>query len=383
MSTSDNLTSQEDIKKDEILSAIAEGSSDGIMRIDANGNIGSWTAGAERMLGYRPEEIVGESGDVIVPEELRQEVRKNIQTQMNEGFVFHVETVRLHKNGKRIPVLLTRMPLKNAEGETFGLLSVLKDISEQKKLRKQVEVLQRNNAMAKVAAKVAHEIRTPLGVLFLKSDLLMERLDMAFENWGKGDIEKHRKLLEKSQADIQKQIARLEEIANNYLHLSKTRSMEREEVHLKSFVKELSREIKEQFQQQTIALDFSMTDNVKTAYFDLQQFQRVIINLFRNSAEALNASNIKNGQIELTVERHDDWLTFVVRDNGPGMSDEIKESVFDPFTTTKSIGTGLGLYLVREIVENHGGTITIDAVPNGGTAVQISIPLKGKENRDA
>lgn len=387
-----NLTLEKTLlSEDLVLSAIVEGSTDGIIRVDSGRRIVAWTQGAERMLGYTREEIVGKSVDVIIPPEIRDEVREAMLEQIEGNLgVMHTETSRISKEGKTIPVLMTRIPLKDSEGKTVALLAIFKDITEQKKLQKEkiqlkseqkqlqkkLENLERNTAMARVAAKVAHEIRTPLGVLFLKSDLLLEKLDQAFENWGNGDPAIHRKSLDKCLGDIQRQISRLEEIANNYLHLSKSRSMERQDVNIKQFVKELETELKEHYTSEDLIIKISLNSEIKTAYFDPQQFQRVFANLVRNSREAIQHSEVKKGQIHIAVQDQDHSLIFRVTDNGPGMPEEIRETVFDPFTTTKSIGTGLGLYLTCEIVENHGGTISIESEPGQGTTIQITIPIE-------
>ncbi|HQH71005.1 MAG TPA: PAS domain S-box protein [bacterium] len=367
------------IDEDVILSAIVEGATDGIARIDADGRIVSWTTGAERLLGYSREEIVGREIFTIVPEDLRDAVRAGLRRQIQEGGVYHEETVRIHKKGKPVPVLLTRVPLQDARGKTVAFLVIFKDISEKKKLQKQVETLQRDNAMAKVAAKVAHEIRNPLGVLFLKSDLMVERLEMAFENWGKGNPGQHRAVLEKYVSDIKRQISRLEEIANNYLQISKIRMNEREDVDLHKFMEDLEAELREHHSSDEVTFVFSVDAGLTTAYLDPQQFQRVFANLVRNSVEAIQLSHKRKGRIEMRVARQEGGLEFLVSDNGPGIPAKIQETIFDPFTTTKSIGTGLGLYLAREIVENHQGSLVIDSAEGQGTRVRITIPLGDDE----
>lgn len=364
----------EDVKGDAVLSAIGEGSSDAITQVDANGVILAWTTGAERMMGYQRDEIVGQKIDLIIPSEMLEESLNSIRDQFSGNMgILHEETVRLHKSGKRIPVTLTRVPLTNDKGEIVALLAILKDVSEQRKLQKTIENLQRNTAMAKVAAKVAHEIRTPLGVLFLKSDMLTERMQNAFEEWGGDNGEFHQRKIEKCVHDIQKQINRLEEIANNYLHLSKSRAMERQVIRLPKLVKDIAKELTEQYKSSGVKIVTQVDEEVPPVDIDPQQFQRVVANLVRNSIEALTSSKVHNGKVTVAVSHNPNQVLLEVRDNGPGMPDDILEDVFDPFITTKSIGTGLGLYLVKEIVTNHGGEIAIDSGQDQGTAVRIML----------
>ncbi|RJP21595.1 MAG: PAS domain S-box protein [Candidatus Omnitrophota bacterium] len=371
------LLSEDDIDEDVILAAIGEVSSDVITRLDAEGRILAWTPGAEQMLGFTRDEIIGHSVNIIIPAELQELERERIRKQIEGGVgTLKEKTTRIHKSGDIVPVLLTRVPLYNRQGECVSLLAILKDLSAEEQLQKQIEHLQRDTAMAKVAAKVAHEIRTPLGVLFLKSDLLVERLEGAFEEWGAGDAERHRKVLKKCVVDIQKQISRLEEIANNYLHLSKTRAMEKTDVNLRMFIRDTITELREHYAEENITLKFEMPEMLPIVKIDIQQFQRAFANLFRNSVEAMRGTQRKDGEVCLSVQCRNNQIEFVVRDNGPGMPEDIRKAAFDPFTTTKSIGTGLGLYLVREIVENHGGTIQIHAVDGKGTTIRIVIPFQ-------
>ncbi len=387
-------TSMSVVTNDAMINAISESSTDVITQVDSEGNILFWTPGAEKMLGYSESEIVGKNIDVIVPQEIRDQVKRGLKEQFEKCLpVYHEETVRLSKTGERIPVMLTRVPIRNKECEVVALLAILKDISEQKHLRKerkslqkeqenlqrQVENLERNTAMAKVAAKVAHEIRTPLGVLFLKSDLLVERLRLAFEEWGMGDLEKHQTRLEKCVSDIQRQISRLEEIANNYLHLSKTRTMERENVNIKAFLQNVAKELREQYIEGEINIESHVEEGLPPLWVDSKQIERVFFNLVRNSVEAIRQSQMQNGYVHLNAKKSDNHIILEIEDNGPGMPSKIKQAVFDPFTTTKSIGTGLGLYLAKEIVENHGGTIEIVTEEGQGTTVRFTIPIRNVE----
>ncbi len=369
------------IEEDVILSAIGEVSSDVITRLDAEGRILAWTPGAEKMLGYSREEIIGQSIDSIVPTELREAERERIKKQIEGGAgILQEKTVRIHKSGEAVPVHLTRVPLHDRHGECVSLLAILKDLSAEQQLQKQIENLQRDTAMAKVAAKVAHEIRTPLGVLFLKSDLLVERLELAFEQWGQGNCERHQKVLEKCVVDIQKQISRLEEIANNYLQLSKTRALEKTETNLQLFIRDTAQELREHYADEKISFEFEVADELPTVKIDTQQIQRAFANLIRNSVEAMRGIQRDDARVRLTVCQHSNSIEFLISDNGPGMPEEIRQAAFDPFTTTKSIGTGLGLYLVREIVENHGGAIDIDAVEGQGTSIRLTIPIVKDSN---
>ncbi len=360
-----------------ILSAIGEGSADAITQVDKNLRIITWSPGAEKMLGYSAKEVIGKPVDLIMTPEVREHELERIQKQFDgELGAINVETVRLRKDGTPVHVQMTRIPMISSQGETSTLLAVLKDITKEKELRRKVELLERNQAMSKVAAKVAHEIRTPLGVLFLKSDLLVERLSVVFDEWGKGNVDTHKKALEKYVTDIQRQVSRLEEIANNYLHLSKSRTMERQDVDVEASLNEMLAEWKEQYKDEDIVWHLENKTKPLSLFLDPQQIQRVCFNLVRNSVEAVRSNDEEAKAIGIRMDSDERYLHLTIWDNGPGIPQEIRETIFDPFTTTKSIGTGLGLYLVQEIVRNHGGEITLESEEGKGTSVKISIPLE-------
>jgi PAS domain S-box-containing protein len=364
-------------EQEAILSAIGEGSADAITQVDKSLTIITWSPGAERMLGYTRDEMVGQPVGSIFTPEIHEFEMDRIHKQFDGTIgALNVETVRLRKDGTPVHVQMTRIPLKNRAGETTALLAVLKDITEEKLLRKKVDQLERNHAMSKVAAKVAHEIRTPLGVLFLKSDLLVERLDMVFEDWGKDNIESHKKVLEKYITDIQRQVSRLEEIANNYLHLSKSRTMERMDVDVEALLNEMLSEWKEQYKDEDIEWELEIRTNPRKVFLDPQQIQRVCFNLARNSVEAVRSLEDRRKVIGMLLDADEKHVHITLWDKGPGIPKELRETIFDPFTTTKSIGTGLGLYLVEEIVKNHGGDISLDSEEGDGTSVRISIPIE-------
>lgn len=364
-------------EQEAILSAIGEGSADAITQVDKSLTLTIWSPGAERMLGYTRDEMVGQPVGTLFTPDIYDFEMERIQKQFDGTIgALNVETVRVRKDGTPVHVQMTRLPLKNRNGETTALLAVLKDITEEKLLRKKVDHLERNQAMSKVAAKVAHEIRTPLGVLFLKSDLLVERLDMVFDDWGRDNVESHKKVLEKYITDIQRQVSRLEEIANNYLHLSKSRTMERMDVDVEAMLSEMITECKEQYKDEDIEWELEVREKQRTVFLDPQQILRVCFNLARNSVEAVRSLEDRRKIIGVILDGDEKYIHITIWDKGPGIPNDIQETIFDPFTTTKSIGTGLGLYLVEEIVKNHGGEISLDSEEGNGTSVRISIPYE-------
>jgi signal transduction histidine kinase len=117
-----------------------------------------------------------------------------------------------------------------------------------------------------------------------------------------------------------------------------------------------------------VAIDVSGDGAVVNA--DAEQLQLAIQNVLMNAAQAMNSQ----GRIQISIQRQSAEWTIAIADTGPGMPADVKEKVFEPFFTTRSRGTGLGLPIAKRVVEAHGGRIAIDTPPSGGTVVSMSLP---------
>jgi signal transduction histidine kinase len=105
---------------------------------------------------------------------------------------------------------------------------------------------------------------------------------------------------------------------------------------------------------------------------DPNEFRRALVNLVRNALEAMPSG----GDLEVTADLSEDWLTVTIRDSGPGIPEHVKDQIFTPFFTTKDQGTGLGLAIAHKIVEGHRGVIEVDTAPGAGSAFLIRIPFE-------
>jgi signal transduction histidine kinase len=114
------------------------------------------------------------------------------------------------------------------------------------------------------------------------------------------------------------------------------------------------------------------------AYFDEHMFKRVVVNLVRNASQAILGAGREHGQVTVRLSAGDDeaWL-LEVDDDGPGIPEDLRPVIFDPYVTTKGTGTGLGLAIVKKIIIEHGGTIDVAANPQGGARLRIRLPKPG------
>src|SRR5579864_3497716 len=158
-----DITQKKKLEEDALrLAAIVESSDDAIASKDLNGIVTTWNRSAEKLFGYKAEEIIGKSITLIIPQELHQDENMILDKIRRGEKIEHFETVRVRKNGERIDVSLTISPMKNNFGKVIGAAKIVRDITEKKKIDRALRVTEKLAAAGRLAATVAHEINNPL-----------------------------------------------------------------------------------------------------------------------------------------------------------------------------------------------------------------------------
>ncbi len=366
---------------------------DGVVTLGADGSIGRWSAAAERLSGRSLASVrrLGFAALFKRP----TEARRLLATAAARRGPVEIESLLLHADGREVPVRLAAVALPTAPpvavtaarglGHEDGaaLLVLLEDRSEVHTIRRRLIETEKLSAMAKIAGSIAHEIRNPLNSLFLSADLLEDELG------GVAGGESVSATL----GAIREEIERLNQIITHYLALSKIGGTERETVDLGRFVREFVDEQRERATARGVALRARGAAAPCLVAGDRHQLRRVLLNLVENALDALclQSGSLQSGSpqagpegatpsrrrpavIGISVKRFPGGVRLVVRDNGPGLAPSVRERPFEPFRSTKPRGAGLGLYLVREIVCAHGGTIGLLSAERGGTRVAIRLP---------
>jgi len=249
--------------------------------------------------------------------------------------------------------------LKNASSEIFTLVSAYNNmVDELEKSAVKLAKGEREQAWREMAKQVAHEIKNPLTPMRLTVQSFQRKFDP-------NDPKIHEKINEFSNTLIQ-QIDILSSIASAFSNFAKMPTQHREELDVVNVVK--------------LALDIFAEDYIYffpkqqkiIAELDKTQLIRVVTNLVKNATHAL--ADIEDKKIEVTVSENNGNVEIIVADNGKGISDEDKDKIFEPKFTTKSSGMGLGLPMVKNIVEAYNGTIVFTTQYNKGTVFKIVIP---------
>jgi PAS domain S-box-containing protein len=348
-----------------LLSSIVSSSDDAIVSKTLDGIVTSWNPAAERMFGYTAEEMIGRSIRTIIPADRQSEEDFVLDRVRNGEKVEHFETVRRAKDGHLLNISLTVSPIKTASGSIIGASKIARDITAKLSVEREREraVNDLKKALAardEFIAIAAHELRNPLNVL-----TLMWRILERSEN-----PDNARSMIEKSKA----QLARLSSLIDRLLDISRIRTgtfnLYLEEFGLRDLVRDVANRFIDAEIQSPISLE--LTDITGT--WDRLRLDQVVTNLISNA--------IKFGQnkpIELRLSRERDHALITVRDHGIGISPESAKHVFERFERGEARddyeGLGLGLWISREIVLAHGGTIGIESELGKGAAFVVRLPL--------
>lgn len=234
-------------------------------------------------------------------------------------------------------------------------------LSELEKSAEKLAKSERESAWREMAKQVAHEIKNPLTPIKLSVQHLERTLKAGSEDW-------EEKLSKFSKTMID-QIDTLSTIASEFSNFAKMPSANEERIDLNKSINSAMSLFKD---SSSVNMIFKTEVEEPFVFFDKEQLTRVFNNLIKNADQAI--SDKKDGKIELILSEKKEEYVIEIKDNGEGISDELKEKIFRPNFTTKSSGMGLGLAMVKSIVENGGGKIHFQTIPQKGTSFFIAIP---------
>ena len=357
------------IETKNFLESIVEKAGDAISVVDLEGKILYWNEGAEKIYGYKKEEVLGQKiSQFLYPrdDQSRTDEEKAMGdwiTQVKEGKVIpNVEVKRQTKEGKEIIINMTISPLRNAEGKVIGASRICKEITHLKKAEERLILAERLSSLGELTAGVAHELRNPLAGIKINTQILSRKKDFP---------EMEKKLLHSTQEGIEK----IQKIVDDMLHFAKPKAAHFKEEDINEVVAESLAILKTKLKKANITSVFGGAQALPRLRIDIHQVQQVFINLILNAIEAMNL--VPTGPRSVTISSAKSDLNGVlisVQDSGVGFTKENRDRLFDAFYTTKPGGMGMGLAISRSIVESHCGRIW--AAPNSprGAIFQFTLP---------
>jgi PAS domain S-box-containing protein len=352
--------------------ALLESASDGIVVVGGTGRIMLVNAAAERMFGYRREELVGAELELLLPERVRgghveHRVRYFAEPRVRSmGIGLGLSGRR--RDGSEFPVEISLSYVESEDGVVA--MAFVTDITQRKQaeaqLQRQREVLFQSEklaALGRLAAGVAHEMNNPLSIVSSRIELML--LDAKEQHLPSAVLEDLQVLHRNTQ--------RVARIARNLRSFARQSPGARELVNLNAVVDEALLLMQKALTTDGIQVTISLDPTLPPILGDADALHQVLLNLLSNAREAMAGRG--EIRIETGPSEPAGRLRLVVRDTGPGISPEDFPNIFDPFFTTKADGTGLGLSLVYGIIQDHGGTIDVQSAPGTGTVFVLSFPV--------
>jgi PAS domain S-box-containing protein len=356
------------------LAAVVESSDDAIITKNLSSIITSWNPAAERMFGYTAEEAVGKSIRMLIPHDLQAE-EDTVLAKVRAGeMVSHYETVRQRKDGSYLSISLTVSPIRNEHGEVIGASKIARDITERTRLaienaRLYAEAQEANRMKDEFLAVLSHELRTPLNAIVGYSRLL---------RGGVLSGEKAARGLE----TLERNATWLTQIVEDVLDISRIVAgkirLDVQTVNLPSVMQDAIATVQPAANAKGVLLQTVLDPTVGPVSGDPDRLQQVVWNLLTNAVKFTP----RGGRVQVRLERVSSHVEIIVSDTGAGIHPDFLPHVFERFrqaeggTTRKTGGLGLGLSIVRHIVEMHGGSVHAASAGEGhGATFSIQLPL--------
>lgn len=347
-----------------LLSAIIESSNDAVISKNLEAIVTTWNPAASRIFGYSAHEMIGQSILRLIPPELHHE-EDTILAKVRAGErTDHYETTRIRKDGERIDVSVTISPVRDSSGRIIGASKIARDVSDRKRVEQLLIQSEKLAATGRMAATVAHEINNPLesvmNLIYLARKCSSSR--------GKAFVYLQ---------SAEKELERVSHIARKTLgYYRETGSPV--EVQINTLLADVLSVYETRLLASGIAVDCRFDDHPPVVV-NKGEILQVFSNVIANAVDAMPQGGNLVIEVRETIESEQKGILVVVRDQGMGIPQEHLERVFEPFFSTKgNLGTGIGLWVSRQLIERHGGRIALasnTAPDTRGTTVHIFIPL--------
>ncbi len=363
------------------LASIVESSDDAIISTDLDGTINSWNNGAQRLYGYTASETIGNPVTMLLPPVRMDEEPRILELLRSGERIDHYETIRRRKDGSDIDVSLTVSPIQNQAGEIIGASKTARDITERKRAEAEreqflarerearAEAESANRLKDEFLATVSHELRSPLNVILGWARLLSDSQP------SEDQLEHGLEIIERN---AQAQARLIEDLLDVSRIVSGKLSMQTRPVLLNRMIEGVVSGVRPSAEAKGIGLSLNKSPGDISIIGDADRLQQIIWNLLSNSIKFTP----DGGWIEVDLKSVDQHVEIRVRDTGRGISPEFLPHVFDRFRQAyrtdagARAGLGLGLTIVRYIVEAHGGSVTAESPGVGqGSTFTIILPM--------
>lgn len=358
------------------LDALLDAAVDGIVISDHLGSILRFNRSAQRLFGYEEAEVIGRNVRILMPHPYQEQhdsyLKRYRETKVPAIIGIGREVTGLRSDAQTFPLHLSVGEIASDGDPHF--LAIIHDLSEQKATQGVVKQLETHLAHAdrlvmlgELTAGIGHEINQPLTAIAAFADAASRLLQ--------SDLPGSREELSNVLRRISEQAHRAGNVVNRLRSLSRrgelTKSAQRLDLMVQSVLLLFEHELK----NSSVSLQTRLEPELPVVLVDEIQIQQVLVNLIKNSIDSLIASDSPDATILIDIRASEKQVFVRVRDNGPGVSEEIQKHLFEPFFTTKRLGVGLGLSICKNIAVTHGGNLTYKKAKGAGAEFTLSLPL--------
>jgi PAS domain S-box-containing protein len=343
------------------LQRLIETTQDAVLSIDRQGRVVLFNPAAERIFGYTRNEIVGQKVNLLMAEPYASEHDGYIKRYEGTGEAHAIGRIRtvtaMRKNGELFPIELSVTEIELDQDVHYA--AFIRDISEKAKLEEQLMERERLATIGATSAKIGHELANPLNGMSLTIQLLEQRLNQQPDGQVTVTVKR-----------LKDEISRLNQLAAQFLTISRREKYGLKPTELADLIDDVIKVQEPHFAKRRIQAENFVPADLPLITVDRDKIKQALLNLLKNAAEAMP----HGGKITIEACTTDEGILVDISDTGTGIP--LGVDVFEPFVTTKKEGTGIGLFIVRQIVTAHGGKISYHSCPGEGTTFRIELPRK-------
>ncbi len=346
-------------KSERLLASVVESVEDCIFTTDVEGRLITLNPAGRRLLGR--DAAAGPLTRLDVLDEAdRRRVGPAIKRAVANGRPWRGAVQGLTRARRRFPAHLAVSCVFDEKGQVLGTVGVLRDLTEQVATQQRLIQREKLASLGEMAAGVAHEIRNPLGGIKMATNLLSS------------SAMNDRRISQEMAQSITSGIAEIEAIIADLLDYARETRLDCQEYALGRILAPVVEACAADGRARGVRVVAHGLEDAVVASVDGQRLRQVFTNVMQNALEATERQ--RSGRVEVRLHQRETAGVVEIADNGVGIQPEHREKIFLPFYTTKPTGTGLGMAIVKKIMDLHGGEIEIDSAPGRGTTIRLIIP---------
>ncbi len=351
--------------ENELLEVVLDSMTDGVVVTDARHRITLTNKSSERLLPFFGQDLDEKILWEVIDD---REVKSFLKESLLSGERVEEAEFTLDKTGQVRTLSFNLMPVVR-DGTIEGSLLIVADITDRRRREARLRRAENLASLTTLAAGVAHEIKNPLGSLGIHIQLMQRSLDK--NNCLEGDDAR-------GYLDVlEEEVNRLNGIVVDFLFAVRPMNTELKSADVNSVIHDLLQFTKYELQESGVRVVEEYDEEIPRVELDEKYLKQALLNIIKNAQAAMP----EGGVLKVCTGLKDDMVTIAINDNGSGISEEVRDKIFEPYFTTKDFGSGLGLTVVSTIIKEHAGEIALHSREGVGTTFTIMLPVPQKERR--